>query len=58
MRDDDDKGREQSFPSEEPEVEGVVDAPCPDCGGTRLNPASRGVTFDGHSIAAIGRAGR
>jgi excinuclease ABC subunit A len=53
VRDDDNKGREQSFPSEEVEVEGVIDAPCPDCAGTRLNPASRGVTFDGHSIAAI-----
>ncbi len=52
-RDDDDKGREQSFPSEEPEVEGVVDAPCPDCAGTRLNPASRGVTFDDKAITAI-----
>lgn len=52
-RDDDDKGREQSFPSEEPEVEGVADTPCPDCGGTRLNPASRGVTFEGESIAAV-----
>ncbi len=52
-RDDDDKGREQSFPSEEAEVEGVVDVPCPDCGGTRLNPASRGVTFEGESIAAV-----
>ena len=55
VRDDDNKGREQSFPSEEIEVEGVVDAPCPDCAGTRLNPASRGVTFDGHSIAGIAR---
>ena len=45
MRDDDDKGREQSFPSEEAEVEGVVDEPCPDCAGTRLNPASRAVTL-------------
>ncbi|WP_280152871.1 excinuclease ABC subunit UvrA [Piscinibacter sp. XHJ-5] len=53
QRDSDDKGREQSFPSEETEVEGVVDEPCPDCGGTRLNPVSRGVTFDGHSIAWI-----
>jgi excinuclease ABC subunit A len=53
VRDDDNKGREQSFPSEETEVEGVVDEPCPDCGGTRLNPVSRGVTFDGHSIAWI-----
>jgi len=53
VRDDDNKGREQSFPSEETEVEGVVDEPCPDCGGTRLNPVSRGVTFEGHSIAWI-----
>jgi excinuclease ABC subunit A len=53
VRDSDDKGREQSFPSEEVEVEGVVDEPCPDCGGTRLNPVSRGVTFDSHSIAWI-----
>jgi excinuclease ABC subunit A len=53
-RDDEDKGREQSFPSEEPEVEGVVDAPCPECHGTRLNPASRGVTFGGAPITDIG----
>ena len=54
-RDDDDKGREQSFPSEEPEVEGLIDAPCPDCGGTRLNAASRGVTFEGEAITALAR---
>ena len=54
-RDDDDKGREQSFPSEEPEVEGVVDAPCPDCGGTRLNAASRGVSFDDKAITTIAK---
>jgi excinuclease ABC subunit A len=53
VQDDDNKGREQSFPSEEAEVEGVVDEPCPDCSGTRLNPVSRGVTFDTHSIAWI-----
>lgn len=52
-RDDDDKGREQSFPSEEPEVDGLVDAPCPDCSGTRLNAASRCVTFDDKAITAI-----
>ena len=51
---DDNRGREQSFPSEEAEVEGVADdAPCPECAGTRLAPASRAVTFDGHSIAWI-----
>jgi excinuclease ABC subunit A len=53
VRDDDDKGREQSFPSEEFEVEGVVDEPCPDCSGTRLNPTARAVTFEGHSIAWV-----
>jgi len=53
LRSDDDKGREQSFPSEEPEVEGVSGEPCPDCGGTRLNPTSLAVTFDGRSIAAV-----
>ncbi|WP_298835338.1 excinuclease ABC subunit UvrA [uncultured Piscinibacter sp.] len=54
-RDNDDKGREQSFPSEEPEVEGLADAPCPDCAGTRLNAASRGVTFEGQAITALAR---
>ncbi len=53
IRADDDKGREQSFPSEEMEVEGVVDAPCPVCEGTRLNPSSRSVTFDGRAISAV-----
>jgi excinuclease ABC subunit A len=51
----DDKGREQSFPSEEVEVEGVGDEPCPACSGARLNPASCAVTFDGRSIADIAR---
>ena len=53
MRDDDDKGREQSFPAEEAEVEGVVDEPCPECHGTRLNPVSRQVTFDGTAISEV-----
>ncbi len=51
----DNKGREQSFPSEEPEVEGVVDQPCADCGGARLNKASRGVTFKARAISDIAR---
>ncbi|HEY4068181.1 MAG TPA: excinuclease ABC subunit UvrA, partial [Burkholderiaceae bacterium] len=55
VRDDDNRGQEQSFPSEEQEVEGVVDEPCPDCAGTRLNPASRLVTFEAESITAIAR---
>ncbi|MGZ5250901.1 MAG: excinuclease ABC subunit UvrA, partial [Caldimonas sp.] len=53
IRDDDNRGREQSFPAEEAEVEGIVDEPCPDCAGTRLNPASRAVSFDEKSIAWI-----
>jgi excinuclease ABC subunit A len=53
VRADDNRGQEQSFPSEESEAEGLVDEPCPDCGGARLNPASRRVTFEGHSIAGI-----
>ncbi len=53
VRDEDNKGREQSFPSEEKEVDGVVDAPCGDCGGTRLNPAARAVQFDGLPIGNV-----
>ncbi len=55
VRAEDVQGREQSFPSEEPEVEGVVDQPCPDCSGARLNPASRSVTFEAKAIDAIAR---
>jgi len=55
VRDEDQKGREQTFPSEEREVEGVGDAPCPDCHGTRLNPAARAVTFDARPIGEVAR---
>ena len=47
------KGREQGFPAEEPEVEGVVDAPCAECHGARLNPRSRQVTFDAKAIGEV-----
>ncbi len=53
VRDDESKGREQSFPAEEAEVEGVEDVQCPDCHGARLNPAARGVTFDSQAISDI-----
>ncbi|WP_374568850.1 excinuclease ABC subunit UvrA [Ideonella sp.] len=53
QRDDDNKGREQSFPSEEPEVEGVAGEPCPDCDGARLNPSSRAVTFSSLGIHEV-----
>lgn len=49
----DEQGREQSFPAEEAEVEGVVDEPCEVCAGTRLNAVSRAVRFEEHSIAWI-----
>jgi excinuclease ABC subunit A len=52
-RDPDDKGREQSFPSEEPEVEGLAGEPCADCGGARLNPSARAVTFAGRGIHEV-----
>ncbi|MCC6852901.1 MAG: excinuclease ABC subunit UvrA [Rubrivivax sp.] len=54
-READDKGREQSFPAEEPEVEGLVDEPCPECRGARLNPAALAVSFDGLDIGALAR---
>ncbi|HEV8314341.1 MAG TPA: excinuclease ABC subunit UvrA, partial [Burkholderiaceae bacterium] len=53
VRDDDNRGREQSFPSEEMEVEGVGDQPCPDCHGTRLNASSRAVSFDTRPISEV-----
>jgi excinuclease ABC subunit A len=53
VRDDADKGREQSFPADEAEVEGVADLACPDCHGARLNPTARAVTFDGLPIDRV-----
>ena len=43
VRDDDNKGREQSFA--EPEVEDIADTACPSCNGTRLNAIARAVRF-------------
>ncbi|MCS6766286.1 MAG: excinuclease ABC subunit UvrA [Candidatus Protistobacter heckmanni] len=50
---DDNRGREQTIPSEEAEPEDLSDQPCPDCGGTRLNHVARAVTFDELSIAKV-----
>jgi len=50
---EDGRGREQSLPSEEQEPEGVVDEPCPDCHGTRLNPTARAVTFESQAIVDV-----
>jgi excinuclease ABC subunit A len=43
VRDDDNKGREQTFT--EADVEDLVDAVCPTCNGTRLNATARAVKF-------------
>ncbi len=43
VRDDKEKGREQTFA--EPEVEDVADQACPTCEGTRLNATARAVRF-------------
>ncbi len=48
VRDDDNKGREQTFA--EPEVEDLADVACPTCEGTRLNATARAVSF-GASLA-------
>ncbi len=51
LRDDDTKGREQTFA--EPEVENVTDEACPTCHGSRLNLQARNVQFDRTGIADI-----
>ncbi len=55
IRDDDQQGREKSFPAQEAEVEGLVDEPCADCGGARLNATSRKVTFEDQAIEQVAR---
>ncbi|MGE0332662.1 MAG: excinuclease ABC subunit UvrA [Ramlibacter sp.] len=51
IRDDDNKGREQTFA--EPEVEDVADEACSTCHGTRLNLQARSVKFAGVGITDI-----
>jgi len=53
VRDDKDKGREQTFA--EPDVDDLVDVACPTCEGTRLNPTARAVKFAGVGITDIAR---
>ena len=53
VRDDQEKGREQSFA--EPEVDVADDAACPTCEGTRLNAQARAVRFGGVGITAVAR---
>ena len=51
VRDDDNKGREQTFG--EAEADDVLDTVCPGCEGTRLNRQARAVKFSGVGIADI-----
>ncbi|MDO9164556.1 MAG: excinuclease ABC subunit UvrA [Rhodoferax sp.] len=53
VRDDDTKGREQTFA--ESEVEDLTDAACPTCQGTRLNAVARAVKFTDIGITDIAR---
>ncbi len=53
VRDDKDKGREQTFA--EPDVDDLVDVACPSCDGTRLNAMARAVKFAGVGITDIAR---
>jgi excinuclease ABC subunit A len=53
VRDDKDKGREQTFA--EPDVEDLVDVACPTCEGTRLNATARAVKFAGVGITDVAR---
>jgi excinuclease ABC subunit A len=55
VRDDDTKGREQTFA--EADVEDLVDAVCPSCQGTRLNATARAVKF-GVQLAADATLGQ
>ncbi|MFN7121743.1 MAG: excinuclease ABC subunit UvrA [Hydrogenophaga sp.] len=53
VRDDKERGREQSFA--EPEVDDLVDEVCPGCAGTRLNVQARAVKFSAVGIADVAR---
>ncbi|WP_439590065.1 excinuclease ABC subunit UvrA [Hydrogenophaga sp.] len=53
VRDDQERGREQSFA--EPEVEDIADEVCPTCEGTRLNAQARAVRFAGVGITDVAR---
>ncbi|OYU44844.1 MAG: excinuclease ABC subunit A, partial [Burkholderiales bacterium PBB4] len=50
VKDDDNKGREQTFA--EADIEDLVDTTCPTCQGTRLNATARAVRFGVHMATA------
>jgi excinuclease ABC subunit A len=51
VRDDKEKGREQTFA--EAEVEDLAEVTCPTCAGTRLNATARAVRFGAHDDLAV-----
>ncbi|PQA77685.1 excinuclease ABC subunit UvrA [Rhodoferax sp. TS-BS-61-7] len=53
VKDDDNKGREQTFA--EADIEDLHDATCPTCSGTRLNATARHVKFANVGITDIAR---
>lgn len=53
VKDDDNKGREQTFA--EADIEDLHDATCPTCNGTRLNATARNVKFANVGITDIAR---
>ncbi|WP_018906171.1 excinuclease ABC subunit UvrA [Variovorax paradoxus] len=55
IRDDDNKGREQTFA--EPEIEDLADTACPTCEGTRLNATARAVGFGASPADGMGGIG-
>nr|WP_284700871.1 excinuclease ABC subunit UvrA [Robbsia betulipollinis] len=52
---EDNRGREQTIPSAQQEPDDVGDQPCGDCGGSRLNPTARAVTFADEAITEVAR---
>ena len=55
VRDDKEKGREQTF--DEPDIEDLSDRPCATCGGTRLNATARAVKFGSTESSTGGAMG-
>ena len=51
VRDDKEKGREQTFA--EAEVEDLAEVTCPTCAGTRLNATARAVRFGAHAQGPV-----
>jgi excinuclease ABC subunit A len=51
--DEDNRGREQGFVTQEPDESELVDQACPDCHGARLAPAPRAIRFEDRAITEV-----